>query len=136
MSFKDNYIKLTEKLGGPYTLIKKGIKRSTITSIMDDSMPSVENAYKIAKALNVTMEELVIGKTMFEKKGKESRINESKERKERMEGRLYDIEGLNQERIDILQEMIDNWKVEDANKRKEERMKRASKSESKKSNSA
>ncbi len=35
-----------------------------------------------------------------------------------------------------LQEMIDNWKVEDANKRKEERRKRASKTKSKKSKSA
>ena len=44
--------------------------------------------------------------------------------------------GLSQERLDKIQEMIDNWKVEDANKRKEERRKRASKSESKKSKSA
>ena len=51
-------------------------------------------------------------------------------------GILYDVENLNQERIDILQEMIDNWKVEDTNKRKEERRKRTSKTKSKKSNSA
>jgi hypothetical protein len=38
--------------------------------------------------------------------------------------------------IDILQEMIDNWKVKDAIKRKEERKKRASKTKSKKNNSA
>jgi hypothetical protein len=51
-------------------------------------------------------------------------------------GKLYDVETLNQERIDILQEMIDNWKADDANKRKEERKKRASKTKSKKNNSA
>jgi hypothetical protein len=43
---------------------------------------------------------------------------------------------LSQERIDILQEMIDNWKADDANKRKEKRKKRASKTKSKKSKSA
>jgi len=32
--------------------------------------------------------------------------------------------------------MIDNWKVEDSNKRKDERKKRASKTKSKKNNSA
>ena len=51
-------------------------------------------------------------------------------------GKLYDVETLNQERIDILQEMIDNWKADDANKRKEKRKKRASKTKSKKSKSA
>jgi plasmid maintenance system antidote protein VapI len=42
-------------------------------------------------------------------------------------GKLYDVENLSQERIDILQEMIDNWKTEDTSKRKEERKQRASK---------
>ena len=64
-------------------------------------------------------------------KGKEAQINKFKERKERVEGKLYDLEGLSQERLDLLQEMIDNWKVEDANKRKEEHKKRASKNKSK-----
>lgn len=67
--------------------------------------------------------------------GKESQINKSKEGGN-MEGKLYDVEGLSQERIDIIQEMIDNWKVEDANKRKEERRKRTSITKSKKSKSA
>ena len=53
-----------------------------------------------------------------------------------MQGKLYDAETLSQERIDILQEMIDNWKAEDANKRKQERRERASKTKSKKNNSA
>jgi|SaaInlLV_10m_DNA_2_1039722.scaffolds.fasta_scaffold15132_3 hypothetical protein len=38
--------------------------------------------------------------------------------------------------IDILQAMIDNWKAEDAKKRKEERKKRVSNTKTKKSNSA
>ncbi len=76
---------------------------------------------------------MLIGEEL--KKGKESKINKSMEGK-KVEEKLYDVESLNQERIDILQEIIDNWKVEDTNKRKEERRKRASKSESKKSNSA
>ena len=69
------------------------------------------------------------------KKGRNPKsINPRKGKKERKEN--YDVEGLSQERIDIIQEMIDNGKVEDANKRKEERRERASKSESKKSNPA
>jgi hypothetical protein len=51
-------------------------------------------------------------------------------------GKLYDVENLSQERIDALQEMIDNWKAEDVKKRKEERKKRASKTKTKKSKSA
>jgi hypothetical protein len=69
-----------------------------------------------------------------QEKGNESRIIKSKEGK-KMEGKLYDVEGLSQERIDILQEMIDNWKTEDASKRKEERKKREYKTKSKKNNS-
>ncbi len=53
-----------------------------------------------------------------------------------MDGKLYDVEGLSQERIDIIQEMIDKWRVEDSNKRKEERRKRASNTKTKKSKSA
>jgi hypothetical protein len=47
-------------------------------------------------------------------------------------GKLYDVETLNQERIDVLQEMIDSWKAEDANRRKKQRKKRASKTKSQK----
>jgi plasmid maintenance system antidote protein VapI len=72
----------------------------------------------------------------LKKNGKESQINKSKERKKRVEGKLYDVEGLSQEKLDILQEMIDNWKGEEANKRKEERRKRAYKTKYKKSKSA
>jgi len=35
------------------------------------------------------MEELIIGKITSERKGKESQINKSKERKERAEGKLW-----------------------------------------------
>ncbi len=59
MSFKNNYIKFAGKFGGPYTLMKRGLKRSTINSIMDGSVPLADTAYKVAKALGVTVEELV-----------------------------------------------------------------------------
>lgn len=44
-----------------------------------------------------------------------------------MQGRLYNVESLSKERLNILQEMIDNWMEEDLKKRKEERRKRSSK---------
>jgi hypothetical protein len=137
MSLKEKYIEITKKhFGGPNSneMIKK-IGQSAISSIMRGSDIGASVASKVAKELNITMEELIAGNITSERKGKESQINKSKEGR-KMEGKLYDVEGLNQERVDILQEMIDNWKVEDTNKRKEERRKRASKSESKKSKSA
>jgi hypothetical protein len=115
-------------------MIKK-IGQSAISSIMRGSNIGASVASKVAKELGITMEELVTGKTTFERKGKDSQINKTKEGR-KMEGKLYDVEGLSQERLDIIQEMIDNWKAEDASKRKEERRKRASKNESKKSNTA
>lgn len=63
MSFKDNYLRLTEKFGGPYTLIRYGLKRSTIDSIMSGSMPAADKALQIAKILGVTVEEL-LGETI------------------------------------------------------------------------
>ena len=111
--------------------ILKGIKKNIPTDFKKAFQKQfgfpVENVYEHIK---LKLE------SKNQEKGNESRINKSKERKERVEGKLYDIEGLSQERIDIIQEMIDNWKIEDANNRKEERRKRTSKSESKKSKSA
>ncbi len=68
--------------------------------------------------------------------GKDSRENKSKEGWRRMEGKLYNIESLSKERLDILQEMIDNWMEEDLKKRKEERKKRSSEAKSPKNNTA
>lgn len=61
MSLKDNYITLTKKLGGPYTLLSKGIKRGIINSIMRGSYPKINEAYEVAKALGVSLERLLIG---------------------------------------------------------------------------
>jgi transcriptional regulator with XRE-family HTH domain len=127
-----------------------GLGSGTITKIFKyEEAPSVKHLITISKALGKSVDWLLTGKENIEPEsdskvkekhsnyqtGKESRINKTKEGK-KMEGKLYDIEGLSQERIDILQEMIDNWKAEDAEKRKEERKKRASKTKSKKSKTA
>lgn len=108
---------------------KIGYSRSYISEIVTGSRVISEDI-KIAfsNKFGFEIEDLL-------KTGKESRISKSKEG-EKMEGKLYDVEGLSQERIDILQEMIDNWKAEDARKRKEERKQRASITKSKKNNSA
>lgn len=62
MSFKNNYIELTKKYGGPYSLVKKGIKKGIIESIMQGSMPSLDRAYIIAQALGVSLERLLTGR--------------------------------------------------------------------------
>ncbi len=59
MSIKENYLKLSEKFGGPYTLMKKGIKRSLITSIMEGKDVRISNVIQIALALGVSVEELI-----------------------------------------------------------------------------
>lgn len=61
MSLKDNYKQLSEKFGGPYTLVSKGISKDTIRSILRGSDICVSKASEVAKALGVTMEELYLG---------------------------------------------------------------------------
>lgn len=61
MSLKDNYLKSAKKFGGPYAVIKFGIKRGLITSIMQGSDIGISKAYEISKVLGVTMEELYPG---------------------------------------------------------------------------
>ena len=61
MSLKENYLKLSKKFGGPYVVIKFGIKRGLITSIMQGSDIGVSKAYEISKVLGVSMEELYPG---------------------------------------------------------------------------
>lgn len=60
-SFKNNYLEFTKVLGGPYSLMSRGIKRGVITGIMRGSMPSIDNAYKIAQVLGVSLEHLLTG---------------------------------------------------------------------------
>lgn len=59
MSIKDNYIKLSEKFGGPYSLMKKGIKQGLINSIMQGKDVRISNVIQIANALGVTVGELI-----------------------------------------------------------------------------
>lgn len=73
MSLKDNYLKSAKKFGGPYAVIKFGIKRGLITSIMQGSDIGISKAYEISKILGVTMEELYPGGPQVE------RINEHPE---------------------------------------------------------
>lgn len=61
MSLKDNYLKLSKKLGSPYGIMKKGISRGIIGSILKDRDISLSRAYEVAKILGVTMEELLTG---------------------------------------------------------------------------
>lgn len=59
ISLKNNYIELSKKFGGPYSLISKGIKRGIITGILRGSMPKINEAYVVAKVLGVTLEQLL-----------------------------------------------------------------------------
>ena len=59
MSVKDNYLKLSEKFGGPYSLVKKGIKRGLIDSIVQGKDVRISNVKQIAEALGVTVGVLV-----------------------------------------------------------------------------
>ena len=59
MSLKNNYLKLTKSLGGPYALIDKGIKKGLITSILQDKDTRLSSIRMIAKALEVPVELLI-----------------------------------------------------------------------------
>lgn len=59
MSIKDNYLKLSEKFGGPYALVKKGIKRGLIDSIVQGKDVRISNVIQIAQALGITVGELI-----------------------------------------------------------------------------
>ncbi len=65
MSLKDNYIELTKKFGGPYTLLSKGIKRGIINSIMKGGYPKINEAYEVAKVLGVSLERLLTGEDRY-----------------------------------------------------------------------
>lgn len=67
MSFKNNYIELSKKFGGPYALITKGVKKGVINSIMRGGYPKINEAHEVAKVLGVTMEELLTGNYNEEK---------------------------------------------------------------------
>ena len=76
MSLKDNYIKLSKKFGGPYSLTKKGIKLATINSILRGSKIHVTTACDVANVLGISVERLVTGKETHFAQTEEQRINE------------------------------------------------------------
>lgn len=62
MTLKSTFERLCEPSGGPYGLIKKGIKRGVIQSIMRGSTPKANELYEVAKILGVTVEYLLTEK--------------------------------------------------------------------------
>ena len=52
-----------EKRIKPYSLTSKGVKEGTIVSIKTGSMPAADALLTVAKALNVSIEELLSGET-------------------------------------------------------------------------
>lgn len=67
MTLKDNYLRLSKKMGGPYYIIKKGIKRGWIDSILQGNEIGVYKAYEISKILGITLEELYPGDPQAER---------------------------------------------------------------------
>ena len=59
MSLKENYLKFSKNTGGKYGIVKKGVKRSVIESLLTGYKINVYDAYEIAKALGITVEELI-----------------------------------------------------------------------------
>jgi hypothetical protein len=103
MSLKENYLKFAEKYGGPYTLIKFGIKRGLITSIMDGSDIGVSKAHEIAKILGITMEELYTGK----KGGESKEENYTPEEQEYINKLIYILRGKEEDKKTITKTTLD-----------------------------
>jgi hypothetical protein len=78
MSLKSNYLELSKKFGGPYTLIKRGIKRGWIDSIIQGSDIGLSKAIEIAKTLGITVEELYTDKKGGESKEETYTLEEQK----------------------------------------------------------
>lgn len=116
MSIKDTYIKLTENLGGPYTLIKRGIKRSVICSIMEGKDVRISNVCKVAKALNVPISTLIEEKKEIKEKKEQyfntqfSFLNKfeilTEEEKELLEKTMKVMRGYNRDNANALKSNI------------------------------
>lgn len=116
MSIKDNYIKLTQNLGGPYTLIKRGIKRSVICSIMEGKDVRISNVCKVAQALNIPISTLIEEKEKTKEKKEHyfntqfSFLNEfkilSEEEKELLEKTMNVLRGHNKDNANALKSNI------------------------------
>ena len=125
MSISNNYLRILKKIYKKetkgYFLTKKGATRSDIDSILRSKDVLTAKAKRIADALNISVDTLISGK--IERIHIENDEFKPTKEERKMEAKLYDLEGLSKEKLDILQEMIDNWKEEDLNKRKEDRKK-------------
>lgn len=59
----ENLKKICKEKGiKPYSLIKKKVRISSITSILEGRNTSIEGIYEVAKALGVSIEELITGR--------------------------------------------------------------------------
>lgn len=62
LGLRERFKELCDKKGiKPFSLASKGVNRNIIDSIMRGSEPGVSAAHEIAKALNITIEELLTG---------------------------------------------------------------------------
>ena len=69
MSLKDNYLELARKHGGPYALMKKGVKKGIVNSILRGSIPAADELLRVARVLDSSIEELLEGKKSAIQKG-------------------------------------------------------------------
>lgn len=95
-SFKENFLELSKKIGKPYSLRSKGIKKGIIDSIMKGSMPKINEAYEVALVLGVTIEELYVGTKKVLEIREESasywgKYRPRNQEEEKYIGKMYDI---------------------------------------------
>lgn len=114
MSLKENYIELSKKVGGSYAITKKGIERGWIVSILQGSDIGISKAYKIAKALGVTMEELYLGTEKAQEIREEAaeywgKYRPRNQEEERYIGKLLDIlRGTDEDAKIMVKKVLDN----------------------------
>ena len=62
LGLKEQFKTICDKKGiKPYSLTLEGVNRYAIDSIMRGSMPAADALYEVAKALDITIEELLTG---------------------------------------------------------------------------
>jgi len=75
MTLKDNYLELSKKFGGPYRLMKLGIKKGIIDSIMRGSCPKADELLPVAKVLDSSIEALLEGPEVVNSKASPEKIS-------------------------------------------------------------
>lgn len=103
MSLRDNYIELSKKFGGTHSLINKGLSKSIVNSIMNGNDIRVSSAYKVAKVLNVTIEELYTGK----KRGESKEENYTPEEQKYIDKLIYILRGKEEDKKTITKTTLD-----------------------------